>query len=179
MLITEGYREQQRKLHENPDYGRASLYFAPIVANIVTQGEIRTIADIGCGKGRLADELVRLLPQGTQVEMHLYDPAIPDRAEPPQGKFDLVTCIDVLEHVEPEFVDSMLDSLAGWTGRFAFLTIHTGPAKKVLDDGRNAHLIQEPPRWWLPKILARWDLHTFQRTPHGFWVICNGTGELQ
>jgi hypothetical protein len=40
----------------------------------------------------------------------------------------------------------------------------------VLPDGRNAHLIQEPPEWWLPKLLERFDLYTFQRMPGGFAV---------
>lgn len=34
-LISEGYRELQRKLHEDPDYGMASVHYAPLVADIV------------------------------------------------------------------------------------------------------------------------------------------------
>jgi len=41
---------------------------------------------------------------------------------------------------------------------------------KVLPDGRNAHLIQQPAGWWLPKILERFELVTFNRMPQGFWV---------
>ena len=44
----------------------------------------------------------------------------------------------------------------------AFLTIATGPAKKFLPDGRNAHLIQEGPDYWLPLLMARWQLKHFQ-----------------
>ena len=31
MLITDEYREMQRKLHENPNYGVASIHYAPLV----------------------------------------------------------------------------------------------------------------------------------------------------
>lgn len=36
-LISEGYRELQRKLHENADYGVASVHYAPLVADILIQ----------------------------------------------------------------------------------------------------------------------------------------------
>ena len=52
-----------------------------------------------------------------------------------------------------------------------FFTIHTGKAGKTLSDGRNAHLIQQPAEWWLPKILERWTLQSFQARPKGFAVI--------
>lgn len=33
MLITEDYRRQQETLHANPNYGVASLQFAPLVTH--------------------------------------------------------------------------------------------------------------------------------------------------
>jgi len=32
-------------------------------------------------------------------------------------------------------------------------------------------LIQQPPSWWLPKLLERFELSAFNRVPNGFWVI--------
>ena len=49
-------------------------------------------------------------------------------------------------------------------------TVHTGAAVKVLPDGRNAHLIQRPAAWWLPKFMERFELAAFNRMHHGFWV---------
>lgn len=171
MLITPEYQRQQQKLHENPNYGVASLKFAPLVAQVIGQTGARRVLDFGAGKGRLADGLAEHLPEDAEIWMYRYDPAIPAWSVLPDGTFDLVCCIDVLEHIEPQCLDDVLDTLASKTGHYAFLTVHTGPAIKVLDDGRNAHLIQEPPQWWLPKIMARWNLHTFQRTTQGFWMI--------
>lgn len=34
-LISDEYREMQRELHENPDYGVASVHYAPRVAEII------------------------------------------------------------------------------------------------------------------------------------------------
>ena len=41
----------------------------------------------------------------------------------------------------------------------------------MLSDGRNAHLIQERPEWWMPKIFARFEVKTFVTEPDGFWVL--------
>ena len=49
-----------------------------------------------------------------------------------------------------------------------------GPAGKVLSDGRNAHLIQEPTSWWLEKFIKYFDiirLMEHQMMGNGFWVV--------
>ena len=104
------------------------------------------------------------------MKLQAYDPAIPDLAGEPVP-MQMTTCIDVLEHIEPELLDNVLDHLKALTLEIGFFTVHTGPAMKVLDDGRNAHLIQEPPAWWLPKIMARFELQTFQKMENGFFVV--------
>ena len=48
-------------------------------------------------------------------------------------------------------------------------------AGKTLADGGNAHLIQQPARWWLPRIMERFDLARFTVMPHGFWTIVQKT----
>ena len=88
----------------------------------------------------------------------------------------MVACIDVLEHIEPLYLDSVLDDLKRLAEGIAFLSVHTGPAIKVLSDGRNAHLIQQPMEWWLPKIWERFDIQTVQIMDNGFFVI--GTAKL-
>lgn len=70
-----------------------------------------------------------------------YDPVFPEYGNP--EKADLVCCIDVLEHVEPEYIMETLVGLKDLTNILSFLTIHMGPPGKFLDDGRNAHLIQD------------------------------------
>jgi hypothetical protein len=70
----------------------------------------------------------------------------------------LVVCGDVLEHVEPEHLDSVFDDLARCTRRLAFLVVATRPARKQLADGRNAHLSQMSASRWLNHILPRFDV---------------------
>jgi len=71
----------------------------------------------------------------------------------------MVVCIDVLEHIEPECIDSVLDHLKDLTERILFVTICMTSSSQWMDDGRNAHLIQEPKEWWLPKIEERFDIY--------------------
>lgn len=159
MLISEAYRVQQEKLHENENYGVASVQYAPIVSEICNTLLVQHLLDYGAGKCRLFQNL----KVDHKMKLQAYDPGVQKLATPPVPA-EMVACIDVLEHVEPECLDDVLDDLVGLTEAVAFLTIHTGPAVKVLPDGRNAHLTQQPIEWWLPKIWERFDIHTVQVT---------------
>jgi hypothetical protein len=170
MTISDGYRRQQQKLHENANYGVASLHFAPLVAEVYKQGQCRSISDYGAGKRRLLEGLEK---QGLRPTEYLpYDPAFPDYGPP--SKADLVVCIDVLEHVEPEHIDNVLLDLKEIVTKYGVFTVHSGPATKQLDDGRNAHLTQQSASWWLPKICEHFEPIQFglhELMGNGFWII--------
>ena len=168
VLISDDYRRQQEQLHTNPDYGIASIGFAPIVAQLLEAFQMRTLLDYGAGKGRLGITL-RQYTQRPLTIFH-YDPAVPQWAARPEP-CEFVACIDVLEHIEPALLDNVLDDLERVTAQVGVFTVHTLPAVKALPDGRNAHLIQQPARWWLPKLFERFELVTFTRTDMGFWVV--------
>ena len=152
MLITESYREQNRLLHETrPDYGSGGGRWAEQVANLVAHaGPGSTVLDYGAGKQGLSDAL-------PELAITSYDPAIAGIDQPPMPH-DIVACCDVLEHIEPECIDAVLDHIASLARKYCFLVVNTQPAKKNLPDGRNAHILQRPIEWWMPKLLARWRL---------------------
>jgi hypothetical protein len=60
-------------------------------------------------------------------------------------------------------LDDVLDHIRSVSRLAAIFTVATRPAVKILADGRNAHLIQQPLEWWLPKFWTRWELQSFQR----------------
>ena len=165
-MISAAYRKEQERLHENPNYGVASIHYAPHVTQVINRTGVTEILDYGAGKGRLAEAI----KPNHQVEIHRYDPAIPEWSKSPDSA-QMVCCIDVLEHIEPDHLDSVLDDLKRVTEFYGFFTVHTGPAVKTLSDGRNAHLIQEPASWWLPKIMQRFELMQFAKQEHGFYVL--------
>ena len=167
--ISDEYRAQQVELHTNPAYGVASIAFAPIVAKLAVDNSVKSISDYGAGKKHLQ---TALQSAGLEFDYRPYDPAFPEYGLPVEA--DMVCCIDVLEHIEPDRLDAVLDDLARIMPRIGFLSVHTRAAVKVLSDGRNAHLIQEPARWWLPKICQRFHIHHLQHHQmmgQGFWVV--------
>jgi hypothetical protein len=166
-VITDGYLSQQRELHKNPNYGVASLAYAPIVRQLMNETGARSLSDYGAGKCNLKLKLNEL--GATGFEYFPYDPAFPEYGEPRPA--DLVCCIDVLEHIEPECLDAVLADLQAIIRKYGFLTIHTGAAVKVLNDGRNAHLIQRPASWWLPLLCRHFEVMHLQSAPGGFWVV--------
>ncbi len=167
-LISEEYRRQQQQLHRNPEYGIASVKFARLVADVALAQGATELLDYGAGKGRLGQALQPLLPG--PIAIHHYDPAIPEWSAAP-GPCRLVACIDVLEHIEPEYVHNVLDDLKRVVTGHGVFTVATDPASKVLPDGRNAHLIQKPVSWWLPLFMERFELVAFNRVDHGFWIV--------
>jgi hypothetical protein len=170
MLITEDYRQTQKTLHEDPNYGTASVQYAPMVAKLINSFEVQEVLDYGAGKLRLLKTIADKRLVRHKFRYIPYEPADDRYSEAPRP-CELVVCIDVLEHIEPDLLDNVLDDLRRLTGEYGFFTVHCGPAVKVLTDGRNAHLTQQPLSWWLPKFLERFELQTAQKTEGGFWVM--------
>ena len=166
--ISAEYLEQQRRLHENPNYGIAAVAFAPLVQQLLTKYQVASLCDYGAGKQRLLAALEEM--EGEPFDYYPYDPAFPEYGEPQRA--DLVCCIDVLEHIEPECLDAVLRDLRDLTVKVGFFTVHTGPAMKTLSDGRNAHLIQKPSSWWLPRLCEYFEIVQMNAGDGGgFWVV--------
>ena len=168
MRLTDEYKEQQKELHEsNKNYGTSSFIYKSHILGVIDFFKPKNVLDYGCGKG--------LSKQFIDTPLTLYDPCIKGLDSDPDSA-DLVICTDVLEHIEPECLDDVLDHLQKLTDLAGFFSIHTGPAIKILSDGRNAHLIQQEYNWWLPKIWSRFDLVSYGRGGGGFYVIVTKRG---
>jgi len=166
----------QEELHRNPNYGVASLSFAPIVAALVKQLEVSTLSDYGAGKRNLQKGLQK---HGLdRIDYYPYDPVFPEYGPPRSAQ--LVCCIDVLEHIEPELLENVLLDLKKITVEWGFFSIHLGPAAKFLSDGRNAHLIQKPISWWLKRISDHFEvvrLETHDMMGRGIWMVVTPSPE--
>lgn len=154
MLITPSYQSLQAQFHlDRPDYGTSSHKHVEPILGIAKMLGTRDILDYGCGKG--------MLQKGIPFPIQNYDPCMPEYARRP-AQADLVVCTDVLEHIEPECLKEVMDDITLLTRKVLFVNVACRPAKKVLPDGRNAHLLQETPNWWLTWFLPRFDLQSFQ-----------------
>lgn len=167
MLITDQYRAEQAALHAKGNYGTAALQYGQVVWGLLNSTGATSILDYGCGSKR---SLLQALNPPETIAYEGYDPAVPDYAGAPIPA-ELVCCIDVLEHIEPTLLDNVLDHLAELCDPYGFFTVHSGPAVKVLSDGRNAHLTQQGPDWWLPRFQQRFEVCDMQPIQSGFVVV--------
>ncbi len=166
--ISKTYLEEQKKLHQLKNYGVASLQHVETIKNLLIRTKIKSLSDYGAGKKNLE---IGLKNAGYTNFTYLpYDPVFPEYGEPHQA--ELVCCIDVMEHIEEEFVENVLNDLKNITLKLCYFSIASIPAAKTLSDGRNAHLIQKPARWWLPKLCERFNIEFLQTNPSGFIVLC-------
>lgn len=146
MLISNNYKKLNKELHlNNKEYGTSALNYLPAIANFAMQLEANSIIDYGCGKGLLKKEI------GDKIEVVEYDPAIEGKDKDPKP-CDMLVSVDVMEHIEPECVDDVVAHIAEKALKGAFITICTVPAKKMLSDGRNAHICLESCGWWVDKF---------------------------
>jgi len=174
LLITPEYRELLRKYHENQqEFGVSGQFYVKDTAFLAGQiaksnNNSLTVLDYGCGKRRLA----AAWPKITGVRMFGYDPAI-DNINLPQPA-DLVICTDVLEHVEPECLENVLDELQRLTKKVIYLSICLTPAKKMLPDGRNAHISLYPADdVWIPQIKKRFQICEIGQNDNRLIIIAN------
>ncbi len=163
MTITAPYRALNAALHAAaPEYGAQGGRWLALVQALAERHQAASILDYGCGKNSL---LTALAPRLPATRLAAYDPALPQYAAAPEPA-DLVVCTDVLEHIEPDALEAVLADLRRLALKAAFLVVSTRPARRILADGRNAHLIQQPPEWWLPRLWPHFQVLSFRLSSH-------------
>ncbi len=170
-LISEEYKALNEKLHtDNKHYGRSGYLYVKDILKIATQFNTQDILDYGCGKSTLAQNLSFTIKQ--------YDPAITKYKTLPEPS-DIVVCTDVLEHIEPEYIDNVLDHIKSLTKKCLYISANVCAAKKTLSDGRNAHLIIENPAFWLHKMLCRFDIITYVDNGNNLLFVAVPMGDIK
>lgn len=150
-LITDDYKDQIQQLHATKQKwgSRAHRWNDQVVA--FGRGlRAATVLDYGAGKGALRPGL-----ELAGFVVREYDPGIPGKDALP-GPADMVVCLDVLEHIEPDCLNDVLAHMGGLAVRGLYANVALYPAGNWLPDGRNAHLIIESPEWWQGRIKAAW-----------------------
>ena len=165
VTITERYRALNRALHiSRPDYGSRAHRWSNECRKWARHFQAKSFLDYGCGTASLSAVVPELQPWQN------YDPAVDMWNYPPKPA-DLVVCLDVLEHIEPDCIDDVLDELRGLSIKACVMFVDTGSAVKKLPDGRNAHILQRPLGWWLAAMMKRWTLHTvLNQTPEFLFI---------
>ena len=163
-------------LHESgEDFGKAERYFKKnsfkyllsipnAIENSMKYEKISSVLDYGTGQGGLIEALSYLAEDNIKVSG--YDPAVTKYKNIPSQPYDLITCIDVLEHLSHKSMGSSLDLIAKLTNKFFFFCIDLVPSSKKLPDKRNAHTLIATPDWWCQQIKTRFLISSFIEAGH-------------
>ena len=147
-MFSEEYLQQLKTVHGNPKKKKGfggKLKELGEFETFLKKWQPRTLLDYGCGKGAI---LGHLATNYQYISMDGYDPAIDIYRKISKTKYDCVFSNDVLEHIEPDHIHSVVKHINQLADKFIWLRIDTKPARKVLPDGRNAHLIIKDIDWW-------------------------------
>lgn len=143
MSYSESYARELKELHKGKTFG-AKKHIPDDVKACIEKYQIKSILDFGCGKGFVLEELKKEYPS---LQVYGYDPAKEEYSILPDS-VDMIISTDVLEHIEPELLNQTLGELLLRCNKIMYHLIACHPAKKILSDGRNAHLIIEDSAWW-------------------------------
>jgi hypothetical protein len=141
---------QQRKGSKRP-YGTTSERRYAFIKPIVEQLKPKAILDYGCGSSTVVQKFAKT------AKVFRFDPAVPEISEVPEEFLEfpederLVICTHVLEHVEPEELQTVLEDIKALSER-VFIEVPTTPSKTKLPNGQVAHTIVKPKGWWQRKI---------------------------
>ena len=164
MLITEEYRRQNELMHNGKQfYGVCGKAFIPLITHTYLDYDCHDILDYGSGKGTISKRC-------PNINIRNYDPAIPEFSADPEPA-DMVVCIDVMEHVEPDCLEEVLVHISSLMKNVGIINVSLRKARKNLPDGRNTHLIVEEPEWWLPKFMKHFRLREYSRSDDAFYVV--------
>jgi hypothetical protein len=148
-MITNEYKEQLQSLHQQKKFSERNLWYNDI-KKFIEKEQPSNIIDFGCSHGGLISKLKTDFPNISVIDG--YDPGVPEFEKLPERNYETLISTDVIEHIEPETLDSTLNYIESLFTKSAWIIIACYPAKKYLPDGRNAHLTIETPDWWLSKL---------------------------
>ena len=182
-IISDYMKEMNELLHKNKTKAFGSSHdidvpvaihagkMAVLAGQLLKHKDKVSILDYGCGKGKFKD----VLPPVTGLTLYQYDPCVKEYSERPEPA-DILMCVDVLEHVEPDFLNDVLLDLANLTKTICYVCVATLPANKYYSDGQNCHLIVENSDWWSPKIRKYFDIAEIETTNSHFVAVLQKKG---
>lgn len=151
-LISQSYKDLLEKVHSDKKrlqgFGGKSKNLGKFL-HFYKKWEPVSVLDYGCGKGYILNQLREKFPQ---TQWYGYDPAVVEYKDITTPSYECVFCNDVLEHIEPENLTAVLQHISLLSEKYIWLRIDTKPARKFLEDGRNAHLIIENKDWWISRV---------------------------
>ncbi|HEV2726913.1 MAG TPA: methyltransferase domain-containing protein, partial [Solirubrobacterales bacterium] len=127
-------------------------FFDKVAETIVREFHPTRVLDAGCAMGFLVEALRKRGIEASGIDVSEYAISqvhesvaehcrVASLTEPLAGRYDLVTCIEVLEHIPPEQADAAIANLCAASDQ---LLISSSPT----DFAEPTHLNVQPPEFW-------------------------------
>lgn len=134
-------------------------FFGEIADGFVRDFHPTSVLDAGCAMGFLVEALRKRGVDASGIDISDYAISRVDESvaaycsvasltEPLQGRYDLITCIEVLEHLPPSETDLAIANLCAATDRLLF-------SSTPEDFGEPTHLNVLPPEAWSAKLAVQ------------------------
>ena len=166
---------------DNEEYRRFFLGVADRLSGSLAP---RTTLDVGCARGLLVQALAErgVESRGIDISEHAVDSSHPDVRErltvasavvPIEGRFDLISCIEVLEHMSPADAQVAIDNMTGATDRILF-------SSSPRDYDEATHINTHPTAAWVGWFAERGFFRRtdFDATFLAPWAILLERGEV-
>lgn len=136
--------------------GTSLLKWITVLKLLIKKNKCESVLDFGCGKATCYirplvvnnKKYQKLIDYWGCKNITLYDPAVNIYSRYPTSRADMVICIDVLEHIDPNNIDPFIENLYALTNKVLFIVVATVPASKVFEDGTNIHLTIKSEYQW-------------------------------
>jgi len=153
-FYSEEYLDLIRLVHSRKPWGSMGGKNVTTIGTLCKNNGYSELLDYGSGHGSLKKAIEE---EKIDLLVHEYDPGVEGKTALPEP-CSFVVCIDVLEHIELEYIDNVLDDLKRCTLDKAYFLIDMREASRTLPDGRNAHILIKPFKWWLSKLEDRFNI---------------------
>ncbi|MGA8746790.1 MAG: methyltransferase domain-containing protein [Solirubrobacterales bacterium] len=183
-------------------------FFGEIADGLIRDFHPATVLDAGCAMGFLVEQLRKRGVDASGFDISEYAISLVEGAtapycqigsltDPIEGRYDLITCIEVLEHLPPEQADTAVANLCSATD---LIVMSSTPG----DYGEPTHLNVMQPEDWAAKFaqngffrdldrdlsyLSRWtavyirreelQAETVRRYDRGWWRLRREVGEVR
>lgn len=153
-FYSESYLEVIRKVHSNGLWGNVGGKTWDTIVEYCNRFGYKELLDYGSGHGSLSKAFNE---HNVEITITEYDPGIESKSTLPNPS-NFVVCIDVMEHIEEEYVENVLDDIKRCVLDKGYFAIDMREAGRILPDGRNAHITIRPFEWWHAKLEERFTI---------------------
>ena len=146
--------ETYAKMYQHPEY-RMRQWRRDALSVYLTRNMPSNILDVGCGRGeslKVARECGVVIAHGCEIVESLCGPQVTYLPEGAvklpfrDNHYQMVVCMDVLEHLEPEEVPLAIQELRRVAAWKMFVSV---PHKQ---ERNGLHLTVEPREWWIDQL---------------------------